>query len=1340
MRTFKITFLVSLLITGFSFAQETWEKIFEDEFNGSSLNSTVWTHETGTGSQYGLWGWGNGESQYYQSQNTTVSNGTAKIVAKQQNVGGMNYTSSRIKTDGKFTFKYGKVQARMKTVEGEGFWPAFWLLPSGGGWPCDGEIDIMEQWAHNGDVNVTTGAAHAGTCGEGSTYRSFNHSMAGSYADDFHIYEVRWYPDYIAWYVDDQKVFQITPADYPNDRWPFNDKNWYIILNLAITGSGPNNNTQFPSQIEIDWVRVYQPSDGDFNGHVDISGCLDPNASNYNANANDQAIDQWGNALCVYSSCADAPSEGCLYSDAFAGWHDNFNANDCVNYNGIPCEGSGGGNTGGNTGDNSNIEGCLDANADNYNAAATVQGLDQYGNIACNFSSCDDIPDAEGCYYTENYSAFHADFNAANCVEYGGTPCEGSGGGNTGGNTGIEGCLDANADNYNAAATVQGLDQYGNIACNFSSCDDIPDAEGCYYTENYSAFHADFNAANCVEYGGTPCEGSGGGNTGGNTGIEGCLDANADNYNAAATVQGLDQYGNIACNFSSCDDIPDAEGCFYTENYSAFHADFNAANCVEYGGTPCEGSGGGNTGGNSGSEGCIDASATNYDASASTQSLDQYGNLTCIYTSCNDIPEPGCIYSDGFGVFNPEFDGTACSGYGGTPCNESGSGNTGGNTGDNSNIEGCLDANADNYNAAATVQGLDQYGNIACNFSSCDDIPDAEGCFYTENYSAFHADFNAANCVEYGGTPCEGSGGGNTGGNSGSEGCIDASATNYDASASTQSLDQYGNLTCIYTSCNDIPEPGCIYSDGFGVFNPEFDGTACSGYGGTPCEGSFTEVPGCTDNTALNFNPNATQDNQTCEYSSCKPNWDFITTDQNHSIFINGTWIDVGGNPMKEGAVIGVFYEDDNGNLKSAGWAEFQDGTVQIAAMGDDSSSTETDGLTSNQEFIYRVWDTELCEEFSASITYSGGVETYTTNGITFISSITATETPSGPTEQELNLVKGWSIISTFMIPQDKDLGIILEPIIDKVIIAKDYAGAAYLPEYNFNGIGNVVVGQGYQIKTSEACDLTISGDYANPEQNPISCVQGWNMIGYLRTESAPCDMVLADMVDKVIIAKNSSGAAYLPEWSFNGIGHMKPGEGYQIKITDSGTLHYHSNDDAYRLSSLELTQNHTQHFPRVAPTDHNMTVIIEDEAWDIRPEIGSEIAAYDALGTIIGSAAYSRPLSVLSIWGDDATTSSKEGMNQKEIVSFKTWTSGKTTNFSVKHWKEGSETYQSNAINIATAIESHSELTNSATDDKSLVKIINLLGQEIKDPKDRFDGSVLFYLYDNGSVDKIVK
>ncbi len=61
----------------------------------------------------------------------------------------------------------------------------------------------------------------------------------------------------------------------------------------------------------------------------------------------------------------------------------------------------------------------------------------------------------------------------------------------------------------------------------------------------------------------------------------------------------------------------------------------------------------------------------------------------------------------------------------------------GGSDESSSDVEGCLDANASNYNADATVQGLDQYGNLACDYSSCDDIPDAEGCFYANNYSAF---------------------------------------------------------------------------------------------------------------------------------------------------------------------------------------------------------------------------------------------------------------------------------------------------------------------------------------------------------------------------------------------------------------------------------------------------------------------------------------------------------------------------------------------------------------------------------------------------------------------------
>ena len=202
------------------------------------------------------------------------------------------------------------------------------------------------------------------------------------------------------------------------------------------------------------------------------------------------------------------------------------------------------------------VEGCLDANADNYNADATVQAADQWGNLLCDYASCDDVP-STGCMYEASFATYHEHFGAGDCSNYGGTPCTSA----------SEGCTDAAATNYDADATVQSEDQYGNLLCVYASCDDVPGGEGCMYAESYGAYHEEFTAENCETYGGTACGGDDGGDDTEEpvADVEGCLDANADNYNADATVQGLDQYGNIACNYSSCDDIPDAEGCYYAE-------------------------------------------------------------------------------------------------------------------------------------------------------------------------------------------------------------------------------------------------------------------------------------------------------------------------------------------------------------------------------------------------------------------------------------------------------------------------------------------------------------------------------------------------------------------------------------------------------------------------------------------------------------------------------------------------------------------------------------------------------------------------------------------------------
>ena len=278
-----------------SFSQN-WQLIWEDNFDGTVLDSTKWIQEYGTGAQYTMWGWGNGELQHYQSQNTTLSNGIAKIEVKEEPAGIIEtywnttsyYSSSKISTKGIFDFRYGKVEARIKTIDGQGFWPAFWMLPTGGSWPCDGEIDIMEQWGNNYLTNSTTGAAHIGTCPYSQSthfYESFSsYISSGSYADDFHTYSVIWKEDTITWYVDETELFSLNPSNYwsipSQSTWPFNANEWYLMINLAITQAGPNSNTVFPNQMEIDYVRVYQENTTSIESVRENENIIYPNPSN----------------------------------------------------------------------------------------------------------------------------------------------------------------------------------------------------------------------------------------------------------------------------------------------------------------------------------------------------------------------------------------------------------------------------------------------------------------------------------------------------------------------------------------------------------------------------------------------------------------------------------------------------------------------------------------------------------------------------------------------------------------------------------------------------------------------------------------------------------------------------------------------------------------------------------------------------------------------------------------------------------------------------------------------------------------------------------------------------
>lgn len=226
---------------------------WSEEFNvNGAPNPAVWGYDIGTGSG----GWGNQESQYYTSrpENVTVSNGVLKITAKKETFGGMNYTSTRLLSKDKFSFKYGRVDVRAKLPAGGGTWPAIWMLGSNFstvGWPACGEIDIME---HKGnDLNRIHGTVHyTGRSGGNPDGASV---VISNVTTEFHIYSIDWSASSIKFYVDDQLFHTV------NNRssLPFN-QNFFLILNVAMGGTfGGAIDPNFSSaSMEIDYIRIYK--------------------------------------------------------------------------------------------------------------------------------------------------------------------------------------------------------------------------------------------------------------------------------------------------------------------------------------------------------------------------------------------------------------------------------------------------------------------------------------------------------------------------------------------------------------------------------------------------------------------------------------------------------------------------------------------------------------------------------------------------------------------------------------------------------------------------------------------------------------------------------------------------------------------------------------------------------------------------------------------------------------------------------------------------------------------------------------------------------------------------
>jgi len=211
-------------------------------------------------------GWGNDEEQFYtDGSNAKIENGTLIIEIREESApnDANPYTSTRMITKNKYERKYGRIEARARLPGTQSLWSAIWLLGANIDdviWPDAGELDILEML---GDMpNRMYSAVHGpGYSGEDSVLHKYTLENT-NFTDDFHDFQLTWYPDSVKFWVDGILVGITSRSDIEQEgnKWVF-DHPFYILINVAVGGlwpGYPDESTVMPQRMEVDYVRVYE--------------------------------------------------------------------------------------------------------------------------------------------------------------------------------------------------------------------------------------------------------------------------------------------------------------------------------------------------------------------------------------------------------------------------------------------------------------------------------------------------------------------------------------------------------------------------------------------------------------------------------------------------------------------------------------------------------------------------------------------------------------------------------------------------------------------------------------------------------------------------------------------------------------------------------------------------------------------------------------------------------------------------------------------------------------------------------------------------------------------------
>jgi len=239
-----------------------WQLTWAEEFKEGPINEDNWTFEMGNGCNQGLCGWGNQELQSYTDDPMNARIEADNLIIEAHKTGNASYSSARMITKGKQTFRFGRIDIRAQLPKGQGIWPALWMLGKNidqVGWPACGEIDIMELVGH--EPEVTHGTAHFGPPSPNNKFIGSPFNAKGpDFSETYHVFTLVWNPGSIYWYVDDVLFHEINTDILAGSAYPFNQE-FFFIFNVAVGGlwpGAPDETTVFPQQMKVDYVRVFE--------------------------------------------------------------------------------------------------------------------------------------------------------------------------------------------------------------------------------------------------------------------------------------------------------------------------------------------------------------------------------------------------------------------------------------------------------------------------------------------------------------------------------------------------------------------------------------------------------------------------------------------------------------------------------------------------------------------------------------------------------------------------------------------------------------------------------------------------------------------------------------------------------------------------------------------------------------------------------------------------------------------------------------------------------------------------------------------------------------------------